>query len=248
MPYEMPLQGKAMPLSLFILKENPAIRHDLSASVSESSDMVIVGEGAWTEETLGHLQSAQPDVLIFELFEESKVPSQIATLRDACGTAKTKLFAVARGEGLSETLVAIDCGVEGLLKTGCTVAEIRSAILKLDQDGTYLCPAQAMEIVGLLNSSESRRKKAMALRLTSLEETVIQDLSEGLSNLEISDRHRVSERTVKACIGTLKNKFGVTQRLDIVLSANNLSLACVAKLQCLFAWVMPVWEEVVVII
>jgi DNA-binding NarL/FixJ family response regulator len=242
------LQEKAMPLRLFILKEDPLVRYRLSASVSGSDDMVIVGEGAWTEETLGHLRAAQPDVLIFELFEESKVPGQIATLRDACGAAKTKLFAVSRGEGLSETLVAIDCGVEGLLKTGCTVAEIRSAILKLEQDGTYLCPAQAMAIVGLLDSSESRRKKALALQLTALEETVIRDLSEGLSNLEISDRHRVSERKVKACVGTLKNKFGVTQRLDIVLSAKNLALACAAKLQCWLAWAMPVWEEVVVII
>jgi len=237
-----------MPLRLFILKEDPLIRYRLSAAVSDSDDMVIVGEGAWTEETLGQVRAAQPDVLIFELFDESKVPGQIATLRDACGTAKTKLFAVSRGEGLSETLVAIDCGVEGLLKTGFSVAEIRSAILKLDRDGTYLCPAQAMEIVGLLDSSESRRKKALALQLTSLEETVIQDLSAGLSNLEISDRHRVSERTVKACVGTLKSKFGVTQRLDIVLSAKNLALACVAKIQCWFVWMMPVWEEAVAII
>ena len=52
-----------MPLRLFILKEDPLIRSRLSASVSDSSDMVIVGEGAWTEETLGHLQDAQPDIL-----------------------------------------------------------------------------------------------------------------------------------------------------------------------------------------
>ena len=155
-----------MPLSLFILKEDPLIRYRLAAAVSDSADMIIVGEGAWTEETLGHLQAAQPDIVIFQLFEESKVPKQIATLRDICPAAKTKLFAVSRGEGLSEALTAIDCGVEGLLKTGCTVAEIRSAILKLDQDGTYLDPGKAMEIVGLLDSSESRRKKAMALQLT----------------------------------------------------------------------------------
>ena len=165
-----------MPLSLFILKEDPLIRYRLSAAVSDSADMVIVGDGAWTDETLGHLQAAQPDILIFQLFEESKVPKQIATLRDICPAAKTKLFAVSRGEGLSEALMAIDCGVEGLLKTGCTVAEIRSAILKLDQDGTYLDPGKAMEIVGLLDSSEARRKKALALQLTALEENIIQDL------------------------------------------------------------------------
>ena len=237
-----------MPLRLFILKEDPVIRDRLSASVSESDDMVIVGEGAWTEETFTCLRAEQPDVLIFELFEERNVPMQIAALRDVCPAAKTKLFAVSRGEGLSEALTAIDCGVEGLLKTGCTVEEIRSAIRKLDQDGTYLDAVTAMKIVGLIDSSEARRKKALALQLTALEENVIQDLSQGLSNLDISERHRVSERTVKACIGTLKQKFGVTQRLDIVLSAKNLALAGMAKLQCWFAWMMPVWEEVVVII
>ena len=237
-----------MPLRLFILKEDPLIRYRLSASVSDSADMVIVGDGAWTEETLGHLQAAQPDVLIFQLFEESEVPKQIATLRGICASARTKLFAVSRGEGLSEALMAIDCGVEGLLKTGCTVEEIRSAIRKLSQDGTYLDSVTAMKIVGLLDSSEARRKKVLALRLTALEENVVQDLSEGLSNLDISDRHRVSERTVKACVGTLKEKFGVTHRLDIVLSAKNLALACVAKVKCWLVWAMPVWEEVVIII
>ncbi len=221
-----------MPLRLFILKEAPLIRYRLSASVSESDDMVIVGDGAWTEETLRCLQAEQPDVLIFELFEESKVAKQIETLRGICPATRTKLIAVLRGEGLSEALMAIDCGVEGLLKTGCTVDEIRSAIRKLSQDGTYLDSVTAMKIVGLIDSSEARRKKVLALRLTALEENIIQDLSQGLSNLDISDRHRVSERTVKACIGTLKQKFGVTQRLDIVLSAKNLALAGMAKLQC----------------
>ena len=105
-----------MPLRLFILKEDPVIRDRLSASISESDDMVIVGEGAWAEETFTCLRAEQPDVLIFELFEERNVPMQIVALRDVCPAAKTKLFAVSRGEGLSEALTAIDCGVEGLLK------------------------------------------------------------------------------------------------------------------------------------
>ena len=237
-----------MPLRLFVLKEDPVIRSRLSACVSESDDMVIVGDGAWTDETLGHLPNAQPDVLIFELFEESKVPKQIAALRGACPAAQTKLFAVSRGEGPSETLMAIDCGVEGVLKSGCTVEEIKSAICKLGQDGTYLDPAEAAEILRLMNSSEARRKKALAMQLSADEENIIQDLSEGRSNTEIAVRLRISEKKVKACIGGLKDKFGVRQRRDIVLSARNLALAGVAKLHCWFAWVMPVWEEVAVLI
>ena len=237
-----------MPLRLFVLKEDPVIRYRLSESVSESDDMVIVGDGAWTEETLAHLPTAQPDVLFFELFEESKVPKQIAALRGACPAAQTQLFAVSRGEGPSETLMAIDCGVEGVLKSGCTVEEIQSAIRKLGQDGTYLDPGEAVEILRLLDSSEARRKKALALQLSAEEENIIQDLSEGRSNPEIADRLRISEKKVRACIGGLKDKFGVRQRLDIVRSARNLALAGLANLQCWFVWVMPVWEEAVVII
>ena len=210
--------------------------------------MVIVGDGAWTEETLGHLPNAQPDVLFFELFEESKVPKQIAALRGACPAAQTKLFAVSRGEGPSETLMAIDCGVEGVLKSGCTVEEIKSAICKLGQDGTYLDPAEAVEILRLMDSSEAQRKKGLALQLSAQEENIIQGLSEGRSNPEIADRLRISERSLKACIGSLKHKFGVRRRLDIVRSSKNLALAGMAKLQCWFASMMPVLEEVVVVI
>ena len=52
--------------------------------------------------------------------------------------------------------MAIDCGVEGVLKSGCTVEEIKSAIRKLGQDGTYLDPGEAVEILRLLDSSEAR--------------------------------------------------------------------------------------------
>lgn len=242
----MPLQGKAMPLSLFILKENPAIRQDLSASVSESSDMVIVGEGAWDDDSLARLRKAQPDCLIFELHEKSAVTAQVASLRELC--KRTRFLAITGGIGLDDTIAAIDAGVEGLLEKGCTVEEIRSALSRLEQDGTYLDSTAALQIIRHMDTTEARRRKAMALDLTALEEDVLRDLSDGKGNLEIADHLRVSERTVKACVGTLKKKFGVAERLDIVLSARNLALACVTKIKLWIVSAMPIWEEVLVII
>lgn len=235
-----------MPLSLFILKENPVIRQHLCASVSENPGMVVVGEGAWDGETLSRLRIAQPDCLILELQERSKIPAQVADLREACSRAR--LLAIAGSVDLEDSIAAIDCGVEGLLRKGSTVADIRSAILKLDLDGTYLDPVDAMQIIGLMYSRDSRRKKALVLELTAREEGVIQDLSDGKSNLEIADRLGISESAVKRCIGTLKEKFGVTERREIVLSARTLALACVTKLSCWFAWCTPVCQESVALI
>lgn len=232
-----------MSLRLFVLKENPLIRYRLCASISESPDMIVVGEGAWTVETLDRLKAEQPDVLIFELFDASKVPDQIATLRDACPANRTKLFAIARADHLPEPLVAIDCGVEGLLKSGCTVEEIRMAIIKLSRDGTYLDPETALQIIGSLDSTETRRQQALALQLTDLEQQVIKDLSNGHSNLQISDRLDINERAVKGCIAGLKKKLGVTKRLDIVLSAKRLSLDCVVALKGWVAWLLSICQE-----
>jgi DNA-binding NarL/FixJ family response regulator len=89
---------------------------------------------------------------------------------------------------LEDAIFAIDCGVEGLLKKGCTVTEIISAILMLDLHGTYLDPETALQIVGRLDTSDARRKKMMALQLTALEEEVIQNMLEGISNLQIARR------------------------------------------------------------
>lgn len=232
-----------MPLSLFVIKENPVVRHRLSTAVLKNPDMVIVGDGPWSEETLGRLQAEQPDILIFELFDESQVHTQIATIRKSCPKAKTKLLAVARAHSLTDTMAAIDCGVDGLLTSGFTVDEIRSTILKLGQNETYLDSAIALQILGRLDSSETRRKKAMALQLTDLEKDVIRDLSNGQSNLEISDRLSVSERTVKSCISGLKEKFGVKKRLDVVLSAKSLALDCIVAVKGLVVWLMTLCEE-----
>ena len=50
--------------------------------------MQVVGEGAWTDETLALVQSSQPDVLIFELLEKTESRRQLSKLRDACTQAK----------------------------------------------------------------------------------------------------------------------------------------------------------------
>lgn len=209
-----------MPISLFICEERPAIWLGLTDPSSASPDLAIVGHGAWNGETLSRLRTTQPGHLLFELMERSKIAGQIALLREAC--KRTKLMAVTNGGDLEDALFAIDCGVEGLLKKGCSVAEIRSAILTLDLHGTYLEPGTAMQIVGSLDTSEARRRKTMALQLTGMEEQVIQNMLEGKSNMQIAARLNVSELTLKDCICILKEKFGVTRRLEIVMSAKNL--------------------------
>ena len=210
-----------MPISLFICEERPAVRLGLSDPASASPDLTIVGYGAWNGETLSRLRTTQPDHLVFELMGKSKIPGQIARLREAC--KNTKLMAMTREGNLEDAIFAIDCGVEGILKRGCTVTEIMSAILTLDLHGTYLDSGTAMQIVGRMDTSDARRKKTMALQLTALEEKVIQNMLEGISNLQIAQRLKVSDRTVNECVSTLKEKFGVTRRLEIVLSAKNLA-------------------------
>ena len=210
-----------MPMSLFICEERPAIWLGLTDPSSASPDLTIVGYGAWNGETLSRLRTTQPDHLLFELMGKSKIPGQIARLREAC--KNTKLMAMTREGNLEDAIFAIDCGVEGILKRGCTVTEIISAILTLDLHGTYLDSGTAMQIVGRMDTSDARRKKTMALQLTALEEEVIQNMLNGISNLQIAQRLKVSDRTVNECVSTLKEKFGVTRRLEIVLSAKNLA-------------------------
>lgn len=184
--------------------------------------MELVGEGAWNDETVALLQSTQPDVLIFELLEKSESRRQLAKLRDACPGAK--LLAFTGNTCLEETVIALDCGAAGLLTKNCTAEEIRAAILKLDQGDNYLESRIAMRVVAHLRSAETRRKEAMALRLTVREEQVVKCLMEGMTNLQIAHRLTISEKTVKHYVGCLKEKFCANNRLEIVLNAQRIAL------------------------
>lgn len=91
--------------------------------------------------------------------------------------------------------------------------------------GAVWLPAELVS--GMLGSIDRRlsahseaQETRLQERLTSRECDVVQALRQGMTNKQIARTLGISERTVKEHLGTVFGKFGVTDRLQLVLRLN----------------------------
>jgi two-component system nitrate/nitrite response regulator NarL len=92
------------------------------------------------------------------------------------------------------------------------------------QGDNYIQPDIAMEMFREMRAKDAKRAATDRLNLTVRESQVIQHLKLGKTNRQIGESLSISEKTVKHYIGVIKEKFCVSNRLEIVLHAQKLLL------------------------
>ena len=115
-----------------------------------------------------------------------------------------------------EGLQLFQYGIKGYLNTFATVERIEQALTTIDAGSIWLGPSvlQAMiQSVAKTQQSNDRWKE----QLTEREQQVALLVLESKSNREIADQLSITERTVKAHMHNMFEKFEVSDRLALVL-------------------------------
>ncbi len=212
-----------MQATVFVCDDHPIIHIGLAACLQDDTDIVLVGAGAWSEETLQAAAESSPDVLIFDLHQAKEGKERLRHLNRAC--PKTKLLIFTGDTQLDDTVDALEAGASGLITKWGDPEQIRLAIGRLVRGDNYLEPSVAMQVIAALKSAEARRRELVSLKLTYREEQVLKCLLKGNTNLQIGESLKISEKTVKHYIGCLKDKFSAANRLEIVLTAQRYAFA-----------------------
>jgi len=109
----------------------------------------------------------------------------------------------------------IGAGAKGYLTLGAPEAEVRMAVT-IVKDGSVWAPRKVL--AKLLDRQESERKASQATPMfTAREQDVLQLLHAGRSNREIAKALNIDESTVKAHVGRLMRKVGVTNRIALTV-------------------------------
>lgn len=141
----------------------------------------------------------------------------IAALRRTHPAAKQLVLGNATSQEYVERI--IDAGAKGYLPLGAPESEVRMAV-SIVKDGSVWAPRKVL--ARLLDRRENERTNGSAApAFTSRERDVLGLLHAGRSNREIARALNIDESTVKAHIGRLMRKVGVTNR--IALTVNPLS-------------------------
>lgn len=110
----------------------------------------------------------------------------------------------------------IEAGARGYLTLGAPEEEVRMAI-SIVRDGSVWAPRKVLS--RLLDRHESGHPPGAARpSFTARERDVLQLLQAGRSNREIAQALGIDESTVKAHIGRLMRKVGVTNRIALTVN------------------------------
>jgi DNA-binding NarL/FixJ family response regulator len=110
-------------------------------------------------------------------------------------------------------------GIKGILNYTEAHKQLPRA-LALVASGGFWVPRKVLSrfVDFILNTAQGRRMGGdSASELSRREEEVLAALLEDLTNKEVADRLRISERTVKFHVSNLFTKFSVRRRADLIL-------------------------------
>lgn len=210
----MKTDGRA---SVYLLAQNRLVREALSRILANKTDILMVGCGSLSEDSLQNVVAAAPDVLIIDSFGSSlahmefvrEVQQHISGL---------KLVMIGMETDAQYFLQAIREGAMGYLPKDASALEVVSAVRTVVAGGA-VCSADLCAFLFRLAAQQNQLPNFRVrerLGLTSREQQLVGLISRGMTNKEIAAELQLAENTVRNHIHRMLRKLNVTHRLAVV--------------------------------
>ncbi len=176
--------------------------------------MEVTAEAGSGEEAIRLLPEVKPDVALVDL--KMAGMGGLATIRHLRAILPaTKIIVFSTFAEETEVNAAIEAGAIGYMLKGASAPEILKAIRAAARGEAPLDPVAVKYLLERTESSSIRTPGKLSPR----EREVLQLISEGQRNKEIADSLHITEKTVKAHVGSILHKFQVTDRTTAVVKA-----------------------------
>jgi DNA-binding NarL/FixJ family response regulator len=197
--------------SVIIVDDHKLFRDGLKFILSESGIAEVVAEASNGKEFLGMLARIKPDLVLMDI--NMPVMNGIDSSKQALEIYPDLNILVLSMYGDEEYYnTMIDIGVKGFLLKDADTSELKAAILKILEGGTYFSQQLLLNII-------NSRQVHETIKLTRREKEILVLICQGYSNNKISEKLHISSRTVERHRAEL---------LDKTQSANSISLVIYA--------------------
>lgn len=172
---------------------------------------------------LDRLGSAESGVrLVWLSADDAGWQDRLARLRQAY--PQERILVVSNVPEDEQGLVAINDGARGYLHASAVPELMQEAALVVAHGGLWVGPGLVQRLVAATRMVLSQRQATEAQRipgsldsLSGRELEVVRAVAAGMSNKEVARELAITERTVKAHLGSAFDKLGVRDRLQLVL-------------------------------
>jgi NarL family two-component system response regulator LiaR len=207
-------------IRILVVDDHAVVREGLRAFLALQEGFEIVGEAADGDEALERAAELDPDVILMDLvMPERDGVSAMRELRQR--SSHSRVIVLTSFLDDDRLLPAIQAGAAGYLLKNSQPAELARAVRAAHAGETIIDPTAAARLVRALSDQDQRRRGGGGAldQLTARERDVLELIAGGRSNKRIALELGISEKTVKAHVGHVLAKLGVTDRTQAAVLA-----------------------------
>ncbi|CAN5382260.1 response regulator transcription factor [soil metagenome] len=199
-------------IKVMLVDDHQLVRAGLAALIESADDMVVCGQAPDGQEALFVAAATLPDVVLMDLSMPVMDGVQ-ATHMLLVDRPETRVVVLTSFSDKKRVDDALRAGAVGYLLKDCEPAELLAAVRSADLGHAPIDPRVARAL--LPNASSAGPE------LSPREREVLLLVREGLANKQIGRRMGISERTVKAHLGSVFRRIDVTDRTSAALWARD---------------------------
>ena len=203
----------AEPIRVLVADDHGVVREGLRTFLLLQEGIEVVGEAADGLEAVAAAQRLAPDVVLMDLVMPG-IDGVEAMRRIREHRPGARVIVLTSFTDDDRLLAAVRAGAAGYLLKTAQPQEVVRAIRAAHAGNAVLDPVPAGRLLQALATGEHSRQP-----LTQREREVLELLTRGLANKRIAQELGVSEKTVKAHVGRILAKLGVSDRTQAALYA-----------------------------
>lgn len=211
------------PIRILLAEDHNLIRLGLKGQFSLEKEFEVVGEAKNGQEAIQLTTQINPDVVLMDI-DMPIVDGITATQEIKNGANPPRVIALSAFGEDSQVIAMLAAGADGYCLKTIEWPQLLAVIRLIQGGGTYLDPQIAYKVAIMLKSTVTPSPKpaigdSPPPVLSDREREVLQLISEGMSNPEISKQLYLSLGTVKSYVRNILNKLSVDDRVQAAAKA-----------------------------
>ncbi|MGD9796388.1 MAG: response regulator [Acidimicrobiia bacterium] len=190
-------------IKVLVVDDHAMVRTGLTELLRQSPELQVVGEAANGEAAIEQARATEPDVVLMDL--AMPIMDGVAATRVIVGERpNTTVVALTTYHEPARVRAALDAGAMGYLLKDIEPAALIAAIHTAYSGGVPLSPVVARRAL--------RGGSRGDVELSGREREILLLVQAGHTNREIGARLSITEKTVKAHMGRIFQRLGVSDR------------------------------------
>ena len=214
-------------IRVLVVDDDALVRSGLVMILGGAPDIEVVGQAVDGHEGVDAAKQHRPDVVLMDI-RMPRLDGLEATELIGAWVNPPKVIVLTTFDTDDYVVRALGAGASGFLLKDTAPAGIIEAIRKVADGDPMLSPSVTTRLIAQLTAGQApdraRAAKDRLDRLTEREHEVAVAVGAGLSNADIAARLFMSVPTVKAHIGHLFTKLGVSNRVQLAICVHDAGL------------------------